>query len=132
MLLQDERYQAKISYFGLKFMRNEITRETKGRLLQTLFCINNTLLDLLWTAPELLRNGDEWGTKAGDIYAFAIICSEIINMRAAWELNELKGNHEEIVYLVKKGGARSIRPTLQPAVNDVNQGIVSSQTFLNA
>jgi hypothetical protein len=41
-------------------MRNEITRETK---------------DLLWTAPELLRNGDEHGTKAGDIYAFAIVCS---------------------------------------------------------
>lgn len=79
---------------------------------------------MLWTAPELLRNGDEHGTKAGDIYSFAIICSEIINQTTAWALNDLKGNYEEIVYLVKKGGARSIRPTLQPTVPDINQGIM--------
>lgn len=55
-------------------MRNEITRETKG-IIKFEKSIIQHFLDLLWTAPELLRNGDEHGTKAGDIYAFAIICS---------------------------------------------------------
>lgn len=39
--------------------------------------------DLLWIAPGLLRNGDENGTKAGDIYSFAIVYSGIINQASA-------------------------------------------------
>ena len=36
---------------------------------------------LLWTAPEILRMGDEapyYGTPKGDVYSFAIIIQEIL------------------------------------------------------
>lgn len=36
-------------------------------------------LGLLWTAPELLLDIDEypWGTKEGDVYSFSIVLHEI-------------------------------------------------------
>lgn len=87
---------------------------------------------LLWTAPELIRENNQAGTKPGDIYSFAIIASEIVNQRAAWECNDENSsstvnrrNDEEIVYLVKKGdGFKPLRPQLQPAVPDINPAIV--------
>ncbi|KAI6199751.1 Guanylate cyclase [Aphelenchoides besseyi] len=105
--LIDDRWQAKISYYGLTFLRDQSTPEAK---------------DLLWTSPEQLRSEDTRGTKPSDVYAFGIICSEIITMKPAWD-NELKGNHEEVIYLVKKGGARSIRPSLETDIPDISQGI---------
>lgn len=40
----------------------------------------------LWTSPELLRipNPGPQGTPKGDIYSFAIICSEIITADRAF------------------------------------------------
>lgn len=37
-------------------------------------------VDLLWTAPELLRNETlmKKGTQQGDIYSFAIIMQEVV------------------------------------------------------
>lgn len=70
------------------------------------------------------------GSKAGDVYSLAIIASEVINMKAAWEEpNENDTprfrNTEEIIYLVKKGGILPPRPTLKPIVNDINPALVS-------
>ena len=37
------------------------------------------VLDLLWTAPEILRNGSPFpGTPEGDVYSFAIILHEMV------------------------------------------------------
>ena len=38
------------------------------------------VLDLLWTAPELLRVNDipQRGTQKGDVFSFAIILQEIL------------------------------------------------------
>ena len=36
--------------------------------------------DLVWTAPEHLRSSDYVGSKAGDVFSFAIICSEVIGV----------------------------------------------------
>ena len=38
------------------------------------------LLDLLWTAPELLRNERlfETGSQKGDVYSYAIVMQEVI------------------------------------------------------
>ena len=53
--------------------------------------------DQLWTAPELLRMEHEqprFGTQAGDIYSFAIICSEVVTRERAFTLtgfNEASG-----------------------------------------
>ncbi|KAH7718324.1 Protein GCY-20 [Aphelenchoides avenae] len=111
--LVDERWQLKISYYGLRSFKRLESRKPK---------------DLLWTAPELLRSNDSSGTKASDVYSFAIIASELINMKPAWEsseeTNERQRNAEEIVYLVKKGGTQPLRPTIVPAVDDLNPGLL--------
>ncbi|CAD5230734.1 unnamed protein product [Bursaphelenchus xylophilus] len=107
--LVDDRWQVKISYYGLAFLRMDGERDAK---------------DLLWTAPEVLRDGESAISTAADVYAFGIICSELVNMKLAYELNDVKGGAEEIIYLVKKGGSRSIRPEIEPAIPDVNQGII--------
>ena len=66
-------------------------------------------LDQLWTAPELLRmkrsDRPMYGTKAGDVYSFAIIMQEIETRDEPFAKNELdsKGtssivitNHEKV------------------------------------
>ena len=73
--LVDSRWQIKLTSLGLHFLRIR----------------DRTLLDveeyqkyrkLLWTAPELLRLSDSQrpacGTKAGDVYSFAILLQEIL------------------------------------------------------
>uniref|UniRef100_A0AC34Q8K7 Guanylate cyclase n=1 Tax=Panagrolaimus sp. JU765 TaxID=591449 RepID=A0AC34Q8K7_9BILA len=107
--LVDDRWQVKLSNYGLKSLRKTEARKAK---------------DQLWTAPELIRDSDHSGTKQGDVYSLAIICSEIINMKPPWEPSETKGNPEEIVYLVKKGGVRPLRPLIQPAVTDLNPALL--------
>ncbi|UYV65194.1 GUCY2D [Cordylochernes scorpioides] len=51
------------------------------------------LSDLLWTAPEILREEDDEelfqrGTKTGDIYSFAIVMQEIITRGAPYLMPE--------------------------------------------
>lgn len=43
-----------------------------------------TTTDLLWTAPELLRNPSQRtrGTFLGDVYSFAIVAQEVISRSA--------------------------------------------------
>jgi serine/threonine protein kinase len=40
--------------------------------------------ELLWTAPELLRDINKLGTQAGDVYSFGVICSELVNRETVW------------------------------------------------
>uniref|UniRef100_A0A914YCN1 Guanylate cyclase n=1 Tax=Panagrolaimus superbus TaxID=310955 RepID=A0A914YCN1_9BILA len=123
--LVDDRWQVKLSNYGL----------TSFRRLE-----KRTARDQLWTAPELIVEMDHMGTKQGDIYSLALVCSEIVNMKPVWEPSETKGNPEgkfwhffghlkgirfiEIVYLVKKGGVRPLRPLLNPAVLDLNPALL--------
>ncbi|VDM25887.1 unnamed protein product [Toxocara canis] len=71
--LVDERWQVKISNFGLDFIKAAEQRP------------NTTLL---WTAPEHLRENNNVGSKQGDVYSFAIICSEIITRKSAFQMIE--------------------------------------------
>ncbi|NXG73915.1 GUC2F cyclase, partial [Baryphthengus martii] len=59
-------------------------------------------LELLWTAPELLRDPDmcRKGTFKGDIYSFAIILQEVIARGPPYCMSELSA--EEIIKKVKK------------------------------
>lgn len=51
---------------------------------------------MVWTAPELIRDDNNIvGTKAGDVFSFAMICAEVLNMKPIWEsAGEAKGNAE--------------------------------------
>ena len=48
------------------------------------------VVDLLWTAPELLRELDRpvYGTQKGDVYSYGIILQEIVVKDGPYALNE--------------------------------------------
>uniref|UniRef100_A0A9J2PT80 guanylate cyclase n=3 Tax=Ascaris TaxID=6251 RepID=A0A9J2PT80_ASCLU len=107
--LINDRWQIKISDFGLRAVRM-----SEGRSKN----------DLLWVAPELMRNEDSIGTKEGDIYSFAIISSEIITQRSAWDIENRSENIEELLYLIRRGGSIPIRPSLSSEIADINPNVI--------
>ncbi|KAF8370361.1 hypothetical protein PRIPAC_76790 [Pristionchus pacificus] len=108
--LVDERWVVKISYYGLHWIRSQEKRRKK---------------DLLWTAPEHLRNDDIFGSKEGDIYSFAVVASEVITKSSPWDLENRKERPEEIIYMLKKGGDIPMRPTLTLGENmDINPAML--------
>ncbi|CEF69663.1 Atrial natriuretic peptide receptor 1 [Strongyloides ratti] len=97
-----DRWQVKISNFNSKDtrIREEINNEKR-----------------LWMAPEHIRNEDYLGSIQGDIYSFAIICSEIIGKTTPWGI-EMKDDYiDEIIYLVKRGSSPPNRPEIIPHQN---------------
>ncbi|GMT22344.1 hypothetical protein PFISCL1PPCAC_13641, partial [Pristionchus fissidentatus] len=108
--LVDERWQLKITYHGCRFIKESEGRSTKN---------------LLWTAPELIREGDTIGTKAGDIYSFAIICSEIVTRKSAWSVEESHIDVEELIYKLKRGGRTPPRPDINSdGENEINSSML--------
>ncbi|GMT23962.1 hypothetical protein PFISCL1PPCAC_28592, partial [Pristionchus fissidentatus] len=108
--LVDERWQVKLSYYGLAWIRCLQKKRKK---------------DLMWTAPELLRSEDTIGSKEGDVYSFGIIASEIITKSTVWDLDNRKERPEEIFYMLKKGGNNPFRPELTLGENiDVNPAML--------
>ncbi|EPB79952.1 adenylate/guanylate cyclase catalytic domain protein [Ancylostoma ceylanicum] len=117
--LVDDRWQVKISNYGLHKIRALDKRISKGMLLEkSNFRISNLRvreiksIDMLWTAPELLRNNATTGTKEGDVYSFGIICAQLVTKSAPWDLDNRKEDPDEILYMVKKGGHMPTRPSL--------------------
>uniref|UniRef100_A0A914HN36 Guanylate cyclase n=1 Tax=Globodera rostochiensis TaxID=31243 RepID=A0A914HN36_GLORO len=102
--LIDDRWQVKLSEFGLRFFRAHEKRETK---------------ELVWTAPELLRESDLIGSKPGDVYSFAIVSSEPI-----WDQDDAKANVEEFVYMIRTGGRKAFRPKLEPSSQDLSPALL--------
>ncbi|KHN81453.1 Guanylate cyclase receptor-type gcy-1 [Toxocara canis] len=98
--LVDERWLVKISNFGLKFLNR---MEPKPQYT------------LLWVAPEHLRADDNIGSKKGDVYSFAIICSEIITKKSAFDANKNDGTVEEILHNIKRTSSIPLRPTITAA-----------------
>ncbi|KAH7691351.1 guanylyl cyclase [Aphelenchoides avenae] len=104
--LINDRWQVKLSEYGIKCFREHEKLEPK---------------DQLWTAPEHIRDANSVGSKHGDVFSFAIVCSELVNMKPAWEnADDTKGNPEEIVYKLKKGGRQPLRPKLEPVTTDLS------------
>jgi hypothetical protein len=66
--LIDERWQVKLSDFGLKFLRNH----------------SNQPEEMLWTAPEILRDPLISGSKSGDVYSFGISDSRFLIFKRIW------------------------------------------------
>ncbi|VDK52787.1 unnamed protein product [Anisakis simplex] len=108
--LIDERWQVKISNFGIRFLRA---------------MKNLTDDELLWTAPELLRDPQEKGTKCADIYSLAIICAELMCLSRPWNLGERKEQSAEIIYMVRHGVTPPFRPDLSNiAHQDLNPALL--------
>ncbi|KAK6026625.1 adenylate/guanylate cyclase catalytic domain protein, partial [Ostertagia ostertagi] len=96
--LVDERWQVRITYYGLDTIKALEVKEPKY---------------LLWTAPEHIRDPVMPPTKEGDVYSFAIICSEIITKKSAWDLENQDYDMDELIYKIKRGGRSPIRPSLE-------------------
>ncbi|KAE9556383.1 hypothetical protein FO519_000423 [Halicephalobus sp. NKZ332] len=96
--LINDRWQVKISDYGLNFLRemNPLPRK-----------------QLLWTAPELIRMEDRKGTREGDVYSFAIICSELINQKPAWNHKESGVDIDDVIFAVKRSSDPPARPRIE-------------------
>ncbi|PIC23996.1 hypothetical protein B9Z55_017495 [Caenorhabditis nigoni] len=110
--LVNDAWQVKLAEFGLEFLQDEEERPTQK-------C-------LLWAAPEVLRGSLTVSQMdpSADVYSFAIVASEILTKKEAWDLHKRKEGYEEIIYNVKKGGPNPFRPNLQTD-SDVNKSLVA-------
>lgn len=95
--LVDDRWQAKITGYGLRRLRVYDKRSPE---------------DLLWTAPEILRKDENTGSQEGDVYSFGIICAQLITNTSPWDLSGRKEDASGILYTVKRGGHVPPRPSL--------------------
>ncbi|KAH7718363.1 GCY-22 protein [Aphelenchoides avenae] len=98
--LVSDRWQVKVQEYGLSAFKAVQARQKKDK-------------SNLWVAPEILRSRENCiGSKPGDIYSFAIICSELISRRPAWNLGENELNLEQILYNVQRGRHPPYRPDM--------------------
>uniref|UniRef100_A0A914VMU6 Guanylate cyclase n=1 Tax=Plectus sambesii TaxID=2011161 RepID=A0A914VMU6_9BILA len=108
--LIDDRWQIKLSDFGLKTIRASESKSAEK---------------LLWTAPEHLRDDDKLGSPQGDIYSFAIVCSEIVTRQRPYHFTNNVESAQEIIYHVKKGESQPFRPIFHlPEGSDVNPAMI--------
>ncbi|GMT23225.1 hypothetical protein PFISCL1PPCAC_14522, partial [Pristionchus fissidentatus] len=107
--LVDERWQVKITFVGCDFIKRSEKKNQKA---------------LLWTAPELIREGGEYATKSGDVYSFAIICSEVVTRNAAWDIERSDIDVDELVYRIKRGGAIPPRPIIDQEEHEINSSLL--------
>uniref|UniRef100_A0A914VLK1 Guanylate cyclase n=1 Tax=Plectus sambesii TaxID=2011161 RepID=A0A914VLK1_9BILA len=108
--LVDDRWQVMLSDFGMRVVR-QAEKPPPGKLL--------------WTAPEILRSELKEGTAAGDIYSFAIVCSEILTTKKAFEdrMTEDLGP-EGVIYHVMKEKVHPFRPSLSNVGPEVNPAMI--------
>ncbi|KAK6757008.1 hypothetical protein RB195_015064 [Necator americanus] len=108
----DDRWQVKLSYYGMSCIKSVEQKTAEEKL---------------WTAPEILRgDADDLGTKEGDVYSFAIIASELITKRPAWDLDNRMESPEEIVRMVSKPAKNPFRPGLDTGeVADVMSSLIN-------
>ncbi|XP_077996437.1 atrial natriuretic peptide receptor 1-like [Glandiceps talaboti] len=100
----DSRWVLKITDYGLnRFKQND--QKDRGEYAH--------FSRMLWTAPELLRSSESplIGTQKGDVYSFAIIIKEILTRNGAFNTDQM--SPKEITDLVRKGGSKPFRPTIQ-------------------
>ncbi|CAJ0951134.1 unnamed protein product, partial [Mesorhabditis belari] len=65
------------------------------------------------------------GTKEADIYAFAIICTEIVTRKEVYDLSNRDEKTEELLYMIKRGAQVPVRPALNVHVDmDLNPAVL--------
>ncbi|XP_036001781.1 retinal guanylyl cyclase 2 [Fundulus heteroclitus] len=87
--LVDGRFVLKITDYGLPMILH-----SQGVILP------DELQDLLWTAPELLRNPVQAGSFAGDVFSFSIIVQEVISRTLPYAMMDMPPH--EILERLKK------------------------------
>ncbi|KAI1703537.1 adenylate and guanylate cyclase catalytic domain-containing protein [Ditylenchus destructor] len=101
-IVVNDRWQLKIQYYGLHSIKISSLRDS-----------DTSQMGNLWSAPEILRDRSlAGGTQKGDIYSFAIICSEIITRKSAWNLEDIAESEDQILYRVRRGAVPPYRPNL--------------------
>uniref|UniRef100_A0A914CKB5 guanylate cyclase n=1 Tax=Acrobeloides nanus TaxID=290746 RepID=A0A914CKB5_9BILA len=108
--LINDRWQIKLTSFGLTSLRRYSTQKAE---------------DFLWSAPEIIRDPYMERNQATDIYSFAIVCSEIINLQPAWQLVNKERSAADIIMRVKRRDPRPFRPVLEPAVRGLNPSLLT-------
>ncbi|XP_014665847.1 PREDICTED: atrial natriuretic peptide receptor 1-like [Priapulus caudatus] len=99
----DGRFVLKITDFGLSFNNDDSSDEDNP----------HRHINMLWRAPEHLRAPmPRSGTKAGDVYSFAIILQEIITRSGPYQSNREYKDIEEIIEKVRVGTHPPYRPHL--------------------
>lgn len=105
--LVSDRWQVKIQEYGLSAFKAVQMRQKKDKCKwETISqdCQNHRTREVnvlpfvlanLWVAPEILRARENLvGTRCADIYSYAIICSELITRKPAYNLGENVHNLE--------------------------------------
>ncbi|CAH8486557.1 unnamed protein product [Heterobilharzia americana] len=108
--LVDSRFVLKITDFGLPHIRGP--PPTESEVGSYIFYRN-----LLWTAPELLPDGDTIlyprESIKGDVYSFAIVCQEIVYRKGVFYRQNFKNCEPDyIVKEVREHRKPPFRPTL--------------------
>ncbi|XP_031572375.1 atrial natriuretic peptide receptor 1-like [Actinia tenebrosa] len=104
-IVVDGYWICKIADFGLRAFKSG----NRGTLVKedTLFS------DMLWTAPEQLRNTVDTGhAQSGDVYSYGIILQEIVLREKPYSTSLL--GPKEIIHHVKKGLKPHCRPNIPP------------------
>ncbi|WAR31767.1 ANPRA-like protein [Mya arenaria] len=104
----DGRFVLKITGFGLNIMNNTNTRKEHQDN------VNVSLPEMLWMAPEHLRNyPPRQKSQTGDVYSFAIILYEICTRAEPYVSEIWYTSLDDTLANIKGVGTSIIRPTLR-------------------
>uniref|UniRef100_T1JDE2 guanylate cyclase n=1 Tax=Strigamia maritima TaxID=126957 RepID=T1JDE2_STRMM len=128
--LIDNRWTCKVTGFGVPTFRKKMYSVDQLEIIYR---------SMLWTAPELLRisitpNEGGSGTKAGDVYSFGIIVSEICNCEGPFDYELQILSIEELIRLLKNfadPGSMGIKKLLEMHDYDTSKPIRPALTQIN-
>ncbi|KAI6230744.1 Guanylate cyclase [Aphelenchoides fujianensis] len=96
-----DRFEVKVQFYGLSKLKEQTMRRLDDH-------------SALYVAPEHLQGQqNQLGSQAGDIYSFAIVCSVILTMKPAYDIENVAETEAEIVRNVARGRYPPTRPSLE-------------------